>query len=52
MQLNKETEMNVIAWLEFELAFYNVIAQHANHYRTEALLPDFWDEGSNTLNLL
>ena len=29
----------VIAWLEFELTFYNVTIQHINHYTTGTPLP-------------
>ena len=28
-------KVNVIAWLEFELTYYNVTVQHVNHYTTE-----------------
>ena len=28
-------KMNVIAWLEFELADYDVAVQHISHYVTE-----------------
>ena len=27
-------KVNVIAWLEFELAYYDVTVQHFNHYTT------------------
>ena len=27
-------KVGVIAWLEFELAYYDVAVQHVNHYAT------------------
>ena len=30
-------KVNIIAWLGFELAYYNVAFQHINHYTTETL---------------
>ena len=26
------SKVNIIAWLEFELAYYDVVVQHVNHY--------------------
>ena len=28
-------KVNVIVWLEFEFAYYNVAVQHVNYYATE-----------------
>ena len=27
-------KVNIMAWLEFELAYYNYAVQHFNHYNT------------------
>ena len=36
-------KVNVIAWLEFELAYYDVKVQHVNHYATRAHTPPVLD---------
>ena len=34
-------KMNKIAWLEFELTYYDVAVQHVNHYITGIPLQNF-----------
>ena len=32
-------KVNVVAWLEFELAYYDVVVWNVSHYATVTLLP-------------
>ena len=32
--------MNVIVWLDFELAYYEVAVPHVSHYTAKTLLPN------------
>ena len=49
---------NVIAWLEFEIANYNVVVHHVNHYTTRTLFlmtrhhPNRWEAVVSLLNYL
>ena len=36
-------KVNVIARLEFELAYYDIIVQHVSHYATGDLHPNYFD---------
>ena len=35
------SQVSTIAWLEFELANYDVVVYHVNHYATSPLKTDF-----------
>ena len=35
--------MNVVAWLEFKLAYYNIAVQHVSHYATGTALRFYKD---------
>ena len=38
----KNSKVNVIAWLKFQLAFFEAAVQHVNHYVTGNLLESFF----------